>query len=262
MAVSPVKYFLTLNVIKAFKHRIMKKLSILFLLIFIAFSSCQKTDNSAISNEPTNYRVQNITDVIMGNGTTGPTMASLQYSVALVGSIQETVSLSLSGLPAGVYIDTANYYRTATTGIPPFSCTITLVNYNAVAGTYPIKLMCNGTVTGQKYYTFNLVVEPTPPCNASLSKTYYSCINYCLGSTYYTDVVTADASIGTRIHFSNFANSGQSIYADLNCSSGTLTIPAQTVGSATYTGSGRFYTSGYMSINFNNGTSACSMVMQ
>ena len=239
----------------------MKKLSFLFLFVFAAFSACQK-DNSPIANEPTNYHVQGITDVIMGNGTSGPTTASLSYTVALVGNIQETVSLSLQGLPAGVYRDTASYYMTPTTGIPTFSASFILVNNGAAPGTYPIKLMCNGNVTGQKYYTFNLNVLPAPPCNASVVKTYTFCRNYCGTSAYYTDVVTADASLGTRIHFSNFANTGIStIYADLDCTTGRITIPYQTIPGDVISGSGTFSTN-YMSINYNTSTANCNLTLQ
>jgi len=241
----------------------MKKLSFLFLFIFVAFSACQKDNSSPIANEPTNYRVQGITDVFLGDGsTTGiSTMATLNYSVDLVGSLQETVALSLSGLPSGVYRDTLGYYFMPTTGIPTFTTRIVLVNAGAAPGTYPVKLNCNGSVTGDKYYTFNVVVVPPPPCNASMIKKYQYCQNYCGSSSYYADTVTGDGVSGTRIYFSNFGNLKVKVYADLNCTTNTLTIPTQIIPGDVISGSGTF-SAGYMSIHFVTSTANCNLYVR
>ena len=239
----------------------MKRLSLIVILVFVAFSACQK-DNSVTSNEPTTYKVQGITDVILGDGITAPNVSSKYYTVALNGNIQETVSLSVSGLPSGVYIDTT--YRVPTTGIPTFYTRMTIRNKGAAPGTYPVKLLCNGSVTGQKYYTFNIIIRPTPPCNQAFVKTYIHCQNACASGGYYTESITADGTLPNRIYFSNFGGYGSGayvIYADLDCTRGTINLPTQSLYGQTISGTGSF-TAGRITINFTYGIANCNVYIQ
>ena len=221
----------------------MKKAYLLFVLFIVAISACQKTSNS--STHPTTYTVAGITDVTIG-GDSGSSN-SVYYSVNYVGPIQETVTLSLANLPAHIVVDTT--YSYPTTGIPSFTSGFRLVNTDtSTKGKFTVKLMCNGSVTGQKYYTFVLTVLPNTyrapsRCDSSLVGNWDTCIDFCdVTSTVFSNTITLDATTANRIHFSNFQNYGVDVYADLNCATGTFTIPRQTFagGSAAIWGSGSF----------------------
>lgn len=226
----------------------MKKALVFIALSFVALSACQKTTNS--STHPTTYAVQGITDVkIMGDTLS---TLDLSYSVNYVGPIQETVTLSLGDLPPNIVVDTTWYY--ANTGIPSFVGGFRLVNKNPqsdslVKGKYTVKLICDGSVTGRKYYTFVLNVLPKAPlpgmihCDSALVGNWDTCMDFCdVTSTIFSNTLTVDGTTMNRIHFSNFQNYGIDVYADLDCATGTFVIPHQTFagGAAAIWGTGSF----------------------
>lgn len=217
----------------------MKKTLLLFMLFCIALSSCKKDNNSTL---PTTYRVDNITDMQLQYYPGSSTY--LQYSVNYVGPIQETVTLSLSGLPAGISTDTESH-----TGVPSFNTTFIITNDGtAKAGTYTVTLNCVGSKTGAKSYTFKLKVLPAPQCTSTVTGTYTNG-NDCMGNYFSDNVVVDPAGASNRIYFNNFANLGVRVYADLTCMNNTLTIPRQYIGGHMYRGSGNFY-SGYIYYNY------------
>lgn len=225
----------------------MKKALFLFTISFVALSACQKTSNS--STHPTTYSVQGITDATI-QGDSSSTL-DLGYTVNYVGPIQETVTLSLADLPAHIMVDTSWYY--SHTGIPSFTTGFHLINMipatdSTTKGKYTVKLVCDGSVTGRKYYTFTLRVLPKTPiviphCDSPLVGTWDNCLDFCdVTSTVFTNEITVDGTTMNRIHFSNFQNYGIDVYADLDCSTGSFIIPRQTFagGAATIYGSGTF----------------------
>lgn len=233
----------------------MKKTFLLFMLFCIALSSCKKDNNST---QPTTYRIDNITDIQMQYYPGSSTY--LSYTVNYVGPIQETVTLSLSGLPAGITVDT-----NAHTGIPTFGTNFIITNDGtAKAGTYTITLNCVGSKTGTKSYTFKLKVLPAPQCTSSVTGFYTQ--GYDCSGARFSDNVSVDP-LGTpnRIYFSNFANLGVNVYADLTCLSSSLTIPRQYIGGHMYRGSGSFYP-GYIYYNYYDssafGYNYCTITLQ
>ncbi len=221
----------------------MKKAFVLSVLFIAALSACQKTSDTL--NQPTTYRVDGITDIVMA-GDSG-SAAYVNYSVNYVGPVQETVTLSFGDLPKGIMIDTSA--QNVLTGIPNYTGMIHLIktDTNQRKGTYVIKLLCNGSRTGAKFYTLNLkvlsktIIPISSVCDTPLTGTWDTCTDLCSGTTY-TDVVSLDATVVNRIHFTNFQNAGIDVYADLNCSNGTFVIPRQTFagGAAAVWGSGSF----------------------
>jgi len=206
---------------------------------------------------PTTYRIDNITDVQLPYYTS---MTYMQYNVTYVGPVQEHVSLSLSGLPAGISTDTDSH-----AGIPSFTAAFQLMNDGtAKPGNYTITLNCVGDKTGAKSYTFKLKVLPPPQCSSTVVGTWVHNLD-CSGFSYSDNVTTDPAGVPNRIIFTNFAGGGAAVYADLNCNTGVLTIPSQTYGSHTFYGNGYFY-SGYMSISYTDvspaGTVSCNITMQ
>jgi len=229
----------------------MRKLILLFAVFCIALSSCTKDTKSDL---PTTYRVDNISDVTISyqRGITTNT----SYNVSYVGPIQETVTLSLGGLPAGVTADT----NISHTGVPTFYTSFTLTNDGtAKPGTYTITLNCHGSQTGDKHYTFKLKVLGQPQCT-SLITGVWSMNTDCNG-TNYTDNISLDpAGVSNRVYFTNFSGLGISVYADIDCNSGYITIPSQTVAGHTYSGNGN-YTSSNIGYRFqdvsSSGTTFC-----
>jgi len=209
----------------------MKKIILLFTLVYFGLASCTKDTKS---NLPTTYRVDNISDAIVSYQIGAST--TLSYSVTYVGPIQETVDLSLTNLPAGITADTIY----AHSGIPTFYSYFVLTNDGtAKGGVYPIKLLCHGSKTGDKFYTFNLKVLREPQCTSLVSGAWKN--NYDCNGNLYTDSIIVDpAGYSNRVYFTNFNGTGVSIYAELDCNGGYINIPAQTVGGHTYSGNGNF----------------------
>ncbi|MBA3827929.1 MAG: hypothetical protein H0X33_03245 [Taibaiella sp.] len=214
----------------------MKKALLFASLFFIALSSCTKDSNE--SNAPTTYRVDNITNLVIGYKPTSTT--SLNLNVAYVGPIQETVTISLSGLPTGIRLDS----NSITTGIPTFTSQLFLVNdsFNTTPGNYKITLNCTGSQTGIKSYTFMLKVlaaPPIPPCVSTVIGAWTNAVN-CAGSPFADNIIVDPSGVPNRIVFRNFDGTGNSVYADLDCTNSIMTIPAQTVGGHAYNGGGNF----------------------
>ncbi|MBS1688740.1 MAG: hypothetical protein JSS96_08445 [Bacteroidetes bacterium] len=223
----------------------MKKTLLLFMLFCIALSSCTKDDNK--SNQPTTYRIDNITDQQIGYSA--GSVAYLQLSVGYVGPIQENVSLSLSGLPAGVTADTNSH-----SGIPSYSTVFYLMNDGtAKPGTYTVTLNCKGDKTGNKSYTFKIKVLPPPQCTSTVAGTWAIGTD-CLGNTF-SDNIEVDPSTYNRIIFSNFADLSLSVYADLDCNTGTFTIPRQGFAGHVYYGNG-YFSSGYIQYSYVDSSAA------
>ena len=98
----------------------MKKIYLIIALT-VAIASCNKTTNNTTVITPLPaFTVNGITDVTLTNGTSY--YISMPLTVAYDDSTQETVTLSVSGLPAGVTLDST----WATTGIPTFSTVLSL----------------------------------------------------------------------------------------------------------------------------------------
>ena len=157
--------------------------------------------------------------------------SALPLEVKFVEGTQEPVSLSISGLPAGV---TSTF--TPGSGTPTFSSILTLAATNAVKGTYPIKIKGTSN-TLSKEYSFNLVV--TQSC-AEQRVGMYSSTSSC--DTGIADLqVVAVTGFGNKIDiFDPLDTTQTAVRAELNCDGNTLTVPLQTNNGLTYEGSGSF----------------------
>jgi len=168
---------------------------------------------------------------------------AMSFNVQYVGPIQEHVALSLQGLPNGITIDTT---QAILSGIPTFYSQIPMINTGVIPGIYHAKLICNGSVTGQKSYDFDIHVLS---CAEELSGPYSRCGSVCGSVNSFADNVKADPSSTSRVYFSNFGGKRVSVYADISCDNGSITIPSQSAGGETYLGSGSF-SSGYLMISY------------
>lgn len=197
----------------------------------VAFASCKKSDNT--NALPTTYRIDGVSDFEF-NPTPGDTMPSAMttLNIANLARFQEYVKLSLEGLPTGF-----TYKFSTAAGYPAFTTQLMVTDTNATAGTYPIKLVCEGENTGKRSYNMNLVVKPYPDPIPSALGVWYA--NAC-GGNYYTDTVTK-YSEANAIMFKNFYGLNANIYAKIDPKRLTVNIPVQQAGGYTYYGNGNIY---------------------
>lgn len=195
----------------------MKKFITIALAISPLFFGCSK---NVIVNS-SNFSVNGVHDVSLTNNTV--TSATMPLNIQNDGGEQETVTLSLSGVPANVTVDNGLFI---TSGIPTFTSVLKLGNFNgATPGTYPLTLTATGAVSGAKTYNFNLTVNPELACTSQVVGGYSNC-----SPGPYGDQVTADGSEVNKIWFDNIQ--GQQwvpkIYGKFNCENNTIYIPQQT----------------------------------
>ena len=238
----------------------MKKLALIAAFAITGLAACKKTTNTTNltgSAQPA-FLVNGLSDVTLQNDLT--TMTELYLTVSYADSAQSNVTLSISTLPAGIAIDTS----WVVSGIPTFNTTLTIYDTTengATPGTYPMVLTATSANGSKKNYNFNLKIKATPPCTTALTGKYLNCFFSCSGSGAYTDSVYADPNVVNKVWFTNFANSGHLVYGTYSCRTELMTIPAQTFGSVTYSGSGNAY-SHFMDIEITGGSGSCTVEME
>lgn len=230
-------------------------------------ASCTKKTDNYYANPTPAFVVSGIQDFkLQANAIP---MAQLNLTVQYMDSVQGRVSLAISGLPAGITMDTS----ATLSGIPTFYTTLTFfdtASTPAAPGTYPITLTAYSSTSAQKTFTFNITVLPEPNYAANIAGKYTNCATSCSNGTY-TDSVYADASVTNKIYFHNFMNTGQTVYATVSSANPqyqyyVVTIPQQTVNGYTFTGTTGNYNNNQLIIytvqyTFNGNTSDCSLTM-
>lgn len=216
----------------------------------LAIGSCKKNeyDNNPNTNPNTNpnaisYTVNGVSDVkVPSNGGKG----TLSLSIALVSGTQETVTLSLSGVP-----DKVNAEFSSASGTPAFTSTLTLTSNNAAQGTYPITLTGTSASNVKKTVNFNLIVEKPTDCAAAMVGNFTGTMS-CGGAPSNTSFITTKhpSDLNTLLIE---GLTGTPIPAVLDCGQGTLTLKettySQPYGPGTMdtkvTGSGTFVESAH-----------------
>jgi hypothetical protein len=234
----------------------MKKILSLALIFMVVLASCKKsgtTNNITIVNSSgiPAFIVSGLANETMVNNATGNVY--IPITVQYEDSAQEMVSLAVTGLPAGIVMDTT----WQSSGYPTFSTELVLYDTTAAGatpGVYPITLSVTSASRGTKAFTFQLTIKNPPPCTSAVTKNYTNCQNCNYVS--FTDSVYADATVENKIWFTNIDNTHNLVYGILHCNTGVVTIPIQTVGGNTYSGSGNFYTYN-MNINLLINSSNC-----
>ncbi len=234
----------------------------LLFFVVILFASCQKK-NDTINNYTTPsqpaFAVNGINDVSLTNNLVSSVAMSL--AIQYLDSTQEDVTLAVTGLPAGISIDTTWVHR----GIPSFNTTLTIedtTGAGAAPGTYSVAVTATTPSGSMRSYPFNITIHGMP--TAFLGK-YNNCMSFCLPSGPYTDSLYADPSVPNKIWFSNFANSGTPVYA-LITGFEQIIIPAQVVGGNTIstitTTSYIDLTSHQFNIQINEGSGTCNLELR
>jgi len=242
----------------------MKKYFPLLVLAFALTSSCKKTSSTSNNNVDTtvikpSFLVNGIEDVTLTSYTNFYTIMNI--SVQYQDSAQQSVALSYSGFPAGVGVDSG----ASLSGIPTYTVGLSIIDTGAKPGTYPITITATSTSGSTKKYSFNLNILPMP--TVFLGK-YTNCISPCTNTgSPYTDSMYADATVGNKIWFANFGNTGANIYGLITFDSfldPVFTIPAQTINGSTVTGTGNTidFSGHSLLISIHYGSSACTVRMQ
>lgn len=202
--------------------------TLICLFTFFLFTiSCTKDGNTA---KLSTYRLEGLSNISLSSANNNSSSFVLTFNQE--GNIHENVSLSFTGLPAGVTIDD-NY---AKTGKPNFSSYITFRNNGtAISGTYPIVLHCTGSVSGERTFSFTLSVSQTSTTNSDCGRDLAGLWTNCditwndkKGNTYTantTYIVTYDENT-QKIMLANYTW-GDFIYGYMNCDNDSLTIPIQ-----------------------------------
>ncbi|RYE25430.1 MAG: hypothetical protein EOP51_04100 [Sphingobacteriales bacterium] len=233
----------------------MRKVYLLLTIVCVSLFACTKVDNSGIKLPP-GYIINGVTDVTLQTGNS----AGLSLNIELTKGEQEQVTLSAQGLPAGVTVE-----FTPESGTPNFqAAAIFTATDNALAGTYPVKIMVTGK-SGSRTYNMNLKIKAE--CSNRLVGNYNAddlCDNFGMPMNYSIFV----SSVGTenQVFLNNISNSfGSGVSANLNCEQGTLAIPQQMfLGSGTISGTGTFSSTGMdisYSFSFGGVPTSCHVVM-
>ncbi len=209
--------------------------SAILLLIF----SCNKPDNSNHATlqpdkDTLRFEVLNFGDFSMKQTDTLPLLLSVHY----VGGKKEAVALSLSGFPSGVVFSIIPQIDT-----PDFNTVITFFAQHAKAGDYPLTLLASTSRFSKAYSAvMHLDSIPANPA-AALVGNYNETGNCSSGSKNHPVRISLEASgLYNKIVIEKFwSPSGiYTINADLSPVAKTLSIPAQTSGGLTFSGSGSY----------------------
>src|SRR5215217_4142106 len=191
----------------------MKKLSLLVALIAVILGGCTKNYyGDDLTNPP--YRVDGITDFSVSEDNP---RFFMDVQLVYMNNEQENVTVTVEDLPAGLY---ASYQNNS--GIPSFYTRVDFYDSSATPGTYNVKVVTNGSISGRRTYPFKITVNPVADCKNDLSGSY-SAQNFCaVGSSSFTQTVTASPTVSRRILINNFENAGFQIYANLNCNTASI----------------------------------------
>jgi hypothetical protein len=216
----------------------MKFIPVLLISVCIIFFSCGKKKDTTTTNN-FEFIVNGISDVsIPAKGT-----ALMGLSAEYKSGTQETVTFSISNLPAGVKDSFSSK-----SGTPTFGSFLVLTSDKADTSTTKITLNARSASGISKDYTFNLTVKPEPDCRTELAGVY-SYTSTCNPGFTHNLTITVDPANPNRVLMTDFP--AGDVYAVVNCDTRTFIIPKQIAGKTSYEaqGSGSFST-GQISIDY------------
>ena len=158
----------------------MNKLYLLLVCCATMILSCKKgsnlttnvTNNTLVPTSVAAFTVDGVQNVTINSSTNINYMVSMPITVEYHDSVQQTVTLSISGAPTFIFCGTSSYnsggYLISTgpwTGTPTFTIPIeiySIATYTGpyyASGTYPITVTCASTLSGTKTFTFNIIAQ-------------------------------------------------------------------------------------------------------
>ncbi len=174
-----------------FAQIFMKKLALLLCIAATTLISCSKDDDS---KPAVDFAIDGIRDVKIDESATS-NILPLIISRGTT-SNQEAVTLSTSGLPAGV---TATFDPAS--GTPNFSTILTFsYDYSGTGGTQPVKII-GTTASGKKEYSLNMTLPATLTNGWVLDGMRYETDYFAYNNTSGGSVINAQATNGNDIAF-------------------------------------------------------------
>ena len=200
----------------------MKKIILLLLAVYSVAVSCKKS-----VRQPVSYSVETETglapqDVYLPN--TGHKYVEL-YVKFLTGSPTDSVTVEVTGLPAGITVNPQK-----STGLPTYYYKYTYKTNNVAVGTYPVSIVATAPGTDPKTYKYNLVVIPAD-C-ATLFIGGLKGTNSCSARGYnYNATADVTGTINT-MSINNFGGYGTqtNMFVTLNCEQDSVYVGSQNIG--------------------------------
>lgn len=204
----------------------MKKISnLLIFLVLLTGAACNKDSNDAPSF---NYTVNNVQDVTVERGGNFP----LSLQITSANTIQEPITLAVSGLPSGV---TAMF--STISGTPSFTTVLTFsADLSATAGDYPLKITSTNSKGAKREYSLKLHVTNPVNCATALVGDYTG-IDTCSGSA-----VTATVSVpaGTPNRISLQSSNLPAWSGTVDCNTKMIVMDPFNGGGLSFTAKGTF----------------------
>lgn len=219
----------------------MKYLNLLFVAtLLFSIGSCTKDkDNNAIQ-----FSVNGITDMKFPANQSGTLVLEVKHQ----SGNQETVSITINGLPANV-----SYELSSASGTPTYATTLTVTANNATPGTYPVSVVATAASGESRTFSFNLILENNYDCVGEMVGTYNGSQSCDYSGTNTTTIIfkkdSGNPESFTYKHYYGFDVKGQ-----LDCVTNEITIPEQTFEpyqgtQFKYTGSGKFTPPGAITLS-------------
>lgn len=228
-----------------FKRSYMKK----FLLLLLSASvvlSCSKS-----VKEPVAYTVQSPNSEIVKDFDI-PNTGTIDMPILvkfLSGYAYDAVRVNLVGLPFDIKTTPDTFNQ-----VPTYTAHFLLKTQNARPGVYPVSIVAKAPGSEAKTYPFKITVVRVD-CSSDLYGDF-DCSNACTARNYTYTASAQGTATANSMAVSNFGGYGPatSTFIQLDCKTGTLSIPQQNIGNNTnLSGSGTF-TSTSMTITYTAST--------
>ena len=228
-----------------FKRSYMKK----FLLLLLSASvvlSCSKSVKEPVAytvQSPSSEKVKDF-DIADSGVIDMPIVVKF-----LSGYAYDPVRVNLVGLPFDIKTSADTFNE-----VPTYTAHFILKTNKARPGVYPVSIVAKAPGSEAKTYPFNITVVSVD-CTSPLYGNF-DCTNACTARNYTYTATSTGTPTANAMEISNFGGYGPTTktFVQLNCKTGTLTIPEQNIGNNTnLSGSGTF-TSNSMTITYSAST--------
>ena len=221
----------------------MKKIALILLAFCAAVVSCQKTVKIPVSYTVESAQGTAFPDIFVPDAGTYDLGAWVKF---LTGTNEDSVSITLKGLPADVVVE-----KDTIKGLPSYVGHFMLHTTAAVHASYQLTIIAYAThSTETKTYNFKMTVISADCARGLLGD--YSGLNTCTGRNYNYPVTVGGTGTPNTMNISNFGGYGANTLTNvvINCDKDSLTIPSQNIGNGTVLQGKGFYTASKITISY------------
>ncbi len=220
----------------------------LFFLGALLMIGCSKTDKPSGPHNPNGqppmvFQIHGLAD------TTVEQIDTLEFPITVTYQSGYAVPISLGVMHIP---DSITVFVDPQVDTPTYTAKVRIITYGASLGTHVIQLRASGVnINKDFYFQLNVVPNPTNPATALIGNYEESGNCSGSGSVAHNATVSVIPTTFNRIAINSIWKPGgnYNVYADINPSNGTLTIPSQSAGGMTFSGSGT-YTANEIQINY------------